>query len=327
MEYLRKFFAHNLLIKSISFVLALVLWAYVVGEETQEVQKMVSLEVIVPEDKTVVSQSTDAVRVTVRGTRSGLDLLDSRPLTCRYTVGEGATTGQFVFEITRRSIRKPTGIRVVGISPSVVTVVLDELVTRRLPIKVSLKGTPAEGYQVFDERISLNPNAVLITGPQEALSKLEYVRTRPISLVGQSRPFFRQVGIKPIQGERRTVDTLVDVIIPIEPVLERQTLQKVKVQVLSSGRGLLHARVEPEVVDLSIAGAKKQVEKIEAGSLLAYVDVGEFKRGKYELPVQVILPPLVQLVSKTLTVQVILGEDLTSSILKPAIETDHLSGR
>jgi len=203
MNRLRAFLAHNLLIKFISLILSVMLWAYVVAEETQEIQRNVELEILVPETMTVVSTSHDTVVATLRGTRSALDLLEANPVKGFYPVGDKVPAGQFVFEVTRRHIRTPNGVKVVGINPSVLTAVLDKLVTRRLPVKVDLVGHPAEGFKVAEERIHVNPNAALITGPEQVLSKLEYVLTQPLSSVGQTRPGATRPGVFRYWARRR----------------------------------------------------------------------------------------------------------------------------
>ena len=58
---------------------------------------------------------------------------------------------------------------------------------------------------------------------------------------------------------------------------------------------------------------------------MAYVDVSNFKKGRYELPLKLELPPNVSLVSEQPVITVTLGEDLAGPLLAPtagAVEPD-----
>ncbi|MBI2870433.1 MAG: hypothetical protein HYY14_01855 [Candidatus Omnitrophica bacterium] len=313
MNPLPSFFRHNVLLKGISLALAIVVWAYIVGEQTQETEVTVPLQIKLPEDRTLVSQTHDALFVAIRGSRSAIDRADARPVTCVYSIGKEAPVGQYVFEITRDHFRTPPGVWIVSVKPSVVTVELDRLITKRLPVKARLYGKPAEGYQVPGDKVRVNPDAVLVTGPEGVLNKLEHVLTQDVSVVGQTRPFFRQVELEPIPGEKkREEEVLVDVTVPVEPVVLRETLKEIPVRVLASGRSALLAQADPEKVDLVVSGSEKAIQDLRANGLLAYVEVVGLQKGRYELPLKLVLPPEVTLISNLPVITVTRGQDLAA---------------
>ena len=75
------------------------------------------------------------------------------------------------------------------------------VIVKRLPVQVNLKGTPNRRFKVAVERIKVSPSECVITGPLELIEKLSFVTTEPIGVNGISRSINRKkISIKSIPG-------------------------------------------------------------------------------------------------------------------------------
>lgn len=304
---IRKWFLHNLGLKAFSLILAVLLWFYITGEQVEELKKVVPLRIDIPQGMTIVSTQTDSLDVVFRGPGNLISLLSSSEIMAHHVISDVEEPGEYTFTISPEEISIPRGIKVSVIEPPQVRVRLDRLITRRLPIRVDIEGEPATGFQVQVDKVSVTPNVSLVTGPESILKKLAYIRTVPIDVVGRTRTFVKKAALEPITGQKpMKEDDLIEVTIPIVESFVEKCIEGVDVKVLKDASSLWVSKVSPSKVDLTLSGPGVSLEELTAADIPVFLDVGSLEAGKHELPLKVILPEDITLISDIPAVEVVL---------------------
>jgi YbbR domain-containing protein len=194
---------HNLGLKVLALLLAMLLWIVVLGEQKVDVTVNVPLNLEVPPNLFMVNLPTDTLEVQLRGPKTLVTSLPPREISLgELPVKLGA--GDNMIPIREDLIRVPRGIRVVDVSPRRVRVVLDTATEREVEISPRIEGNPPEGFVV--RRVTAIPPRVRMFGPTSELERLTRVRTLPINLAGHSTSFSTRVLLEPVGRQVRVED-------------------------------------------------------------------------------------------------------------------------
>lgn len=189
----------NLGYKLLALGIALLLWGLSHGTVTVERGFDLPLEFVgVPADLVVTDQSSDAVNVRVRGSRSAIRSLSGADLSYRVDLA-GAKVGTTEREVDPASqLELPRGVRIVSRSPSSLDIALEPFGSRTVQVRPDLEGEPAEGYEV--KSWSVEPPQVRIAGARREVFRLSEVMTEAIDLSGATASLERSV--RPAVGGR-----------------------------------------------------------------------------------------------------------------------------
>lgn len=172
----------------LALVAASVLWYVLSGQRSENTSVRgvrASLTLVnLPRDLVLTSTVPDTVALQLRGPLSRaldsssmievlLDLSDARPGTSTWTIDENA-------------IRLPPQVEVVSVEPATITVDLERLQTRYVPVRPLLEGVPAPGFEI--QSVTSNPQQLMVQGPASRLDPLESVETTPVSVEGATGP-------------------------------------------------------------------------------------------------------------------------------------------
>ena len=298
---MKNWLVHNWGLKIISLVLAIGTWYYAVGEENIEVMRVIPLRIQMSSKQMTVSEiSTKVVQVTLSAPRALIVNLASQDIQAVHKIGpEIKTAGEYSFRLEPSEISLPGfQIRVVKIAPEIMTVKVDELIIQKLEIEPDFVGEPAVGYKLLADELRMDPNAILTQGPKGVLEKMKSAKTEPIDLVGRIRSFHRTVEVKLPPSVKPMSESLVNVYIPIREEFSEKEFKDVPVRILRSPAASGIVDLNPDKVTLVLRGSKLYLEKLVPGSLLAYVDLADLKKGDYDRPLQVVLPENVSLKDK-----------------------------
>jgi YbbR domain-containing protein len=201
---MRTWLLDNLGLKVLSIILAIFLWAVVVGEQKVEVAMNIPLEIGgLPRNLAMVNEPTDTLEVHVRGPRTLVSTLSPGEV-----VLEGLprkfVEGENLIPIRPDMVRVPRGIEVVEVAPQRVRVILDAIVEREVEVTPRLEGTPAKGYAV--KRVTSSPPRIRMAGPRSDLRRLTRIFTVPISLDGHSASFSTRAMLEPAGRQVRALD-------------------------------------------------------------------------------------------------------------------------
>lgn len=170
----------NWLLKLVSLTLAIMLWYFIVGEDQVDMNIRVPIEILnLPPNLTISNQPKKDIEVAVRGPKSMVQDLRNRTIT-RPVDLSGAKPGTIIIKNDENSIPLPRGVSVQRVQPTNITLLLDELVQKRFPIAPVTEGEPARGYVL--EKIYLDPDHLIISGPRAILDNADSLKTYVIDL-------------------------------------------------------------------------------------------------------------------------------------------------
>ena len=102
-----------------------------------------------------------------------------------------------------------------GTLPSVIT---KEYIAKSVPVHVDLLGNPPRGFEVQKSGIIVDPEKVMIIGPENLIGPIDYLETQPIYIVRRGGTVRVRVGLKITKAVKGMDQQMVDVVIPIERI-------------------------------------------------------------------------------------------------------------
>lgn len=181
----------------------------------------------------------------------------------------------------------PKGFRIENIIPPVLTLKVENLMTKRVPIMVSVSGKPAAGY-IFVNAVA-KPSSTIVTGPESLLEHMDKVMTKPIDINGFSEYQKKEIALD--LAEMLTVKAPSD-LFRAEIFIEKKMANKAFRQIPVEGRDSSYPySIAPEVIDIEISGPVKILERLHGEkNIKAYVDLKDLEPGVYVRPAIIALP-------------------------------------
>ncbi|HEY7510780.1 MAG TPA: CdaR family protein [Vicinamibacteria bacterium] len=271
----------NLPLKLVSLGLAVLLW-FVIGEKTSERGLSVPVELQnVPRELELLGEPTNVVDVRVRAAPSVIQRLTPGDVSARIDLS-GVREGEHIVHLTGDDIRVPFGVRVVKITPSIITMAFERTLTKTVPIRPRLLGRPSPGYEVAE--VTAEPPEVRVSGPKSRVQEMESAYTEPVSLDGASSTVVDTVNlglddpVLRIQGSPR-----VRVTARIREVQETRAIDGVEVEVRG---GTLP--VTPPRVRVVLTGPASALARVKPAEVRAYVEAARAKNGVAPVAVEMV---------------------------------------
>ena len=293
--------------KLISLLFAIFLWYFVSSEDRVDMNVQIPVEIVnLPRDLIISNQYKTMLDVTVSGPR-GLIRKISQGITRSVDLSK-ATPGNTVIANETDSLQVPRGITVLRINPTHITLVLDRLIKKELPVKAVTQGKLPEVYELA--AITMQPERLEIAGPQNILGRETALQTTPIDLFDLTASTSKQVALD-LRPEVADLigDPMVTAKIEIKDKLIEKEINKIEI----TPTGLLQdqsAKVSPSRLAVKalmpMALAKKQGKKLD-DLFTATVNLEGQSPGAHEVKPMVKAPPEV-------TIQEITPEAVTVEV-------------
>lgn len=274
----------NFGLKVLSIGLATLLWGVVAGQREAERSLRVPLEYRnIPSELEMLGEPASLVDVRVRGSSGVLGELRGADLVAVLDL-RTARPGRRLFHLLPDDIDVPTGVKVLQVTPSTLSLTFEASASRTVPVIPDVDGDPAPGFVVG--RVTTVPPTVEVVGPLSAVQKITEATTEPVEISGATGPVRDTVTIglpDSIARLRNPQSGTVTVQIVRAPV--ERTLEGVPVAVrgLAAGR---RATLKPVQVTATVRGSSEAVAGLTAGSLEVYADLSGLAPGRYNLPVR-----------------------------------------
>ncbi len=182
LNFLRRFFLHNIWLKLMSLGLAVILWFLVARDPVAVVAVDVPIEFSgIPDNLEISSEVVPRSQIRLRGPEHVIRGMQAADVYAQVDLS-GIRPGERVFNLTSNQIHKPAELEIVQVLPSQFHIAFDQRVTRQVPIQPRVVGTFADGYQVG--QISVDPATVTISGPKKHVDAVEAAITDPIDISG-----------------------------------------------------------------------------------------------------------------------------------------------
>lgn len=312
---MRRFGDGRVLYGLLSLGIATVMWLYVAIGQNPQVERPMNVDLHVRGLSTtqVVVQAPSRVQVRVQGPRSAVAALTPSLLDAFVDLS-GLRPGEHRVPVY---VLTPPDVRVLDRSPAEALVVLDTLIERRLPVEVSLTGTPPEGVTLGQPRVA--PDHVVISGPASQVDEVRHVLvTLDTTQLRQQVVTSLPVHLEDVNGQEvrgLTVDpSVVEAALPVREGVITKVVPIVPTIVGTPRAPLTVTGIttNPATVTLTGSGALlKDVHSVTTAS----VDVGRASRDLARRAA-LVLPPGVSAPVREVTVVVRIGRTLLSTILR-----------
>jgi YbbR domain-containing protein len=290
---LKYFATHNWVQKLVSILMAVGIWYYVNSLElTENTLNLPIAFMNLPPDMVLVNSSDTIAELSVSARKNIIKnnslLKEINP----YVDLTNARIGEYEYKISI-NITNPDLQFQVNLKKQYVTLKIDRLEIKNLPIKPKIIGQVSEGFVM--ESIILNTNEAAVHGASEAFKDLQYIETGPIDISGITNSIEKIVKLTLPASITEVKPSEVLVVVQIqEKRLTREEVFPVKLNNLSPG----YSTPQPPQVLLILnipgsllSGYKEKISiSVDCSSVNA--------PGAYTFPLEIDAPKGVQIVNK-----------------------------
>jgi len=258
----------NIQLKILAIIFAMVLWFHVATNQRYDLEILYTIKYVnVPDKLALVERPVDEVAVMLRGSGKGLMRLMWGDRNWPLDLSRAKVGGQ---KVALHAEQVPfygiADLEVLGLlDGDTLTVILDSLGQKVVPIRSSVQIEPTEGFILADAPI-LTPDSSVIIGPRKNLEQIHEVWTRPELIVKVDGPVERLLPVlTPTLFGVTTGVQQIRLYHKIEPYLTR-TFESVPVRV----EGQLDSdefEISPNRVFVEVAGPQSAVVQLVVDSI------------------------------------------------------------
>lgn len=201
-RFLRNLVLRNVGFKVVALIVALVLWFGVKADRQTEVRYPVPLEMQpARDDETILTPLPETVDVVFSGTGKELLRLGEQHYRVRKVIEPGPAGPRRV-KLDPSNVLESGNldVRPIAVEPGVLTLTLDRVVSKRVPLRPLGRLEPADGYEVEGE-IRFEPPNVTLIGARTILKQID------------SLP----VDLRRLRGSRGSIPRAISLTIPEYP--------------------------------------------------------------------------------------------------------------
>jgi YbbR-like protein len=257
-------------LKLTSLALSVLLWLVASAEEPASGLLKVAVQVQPPGGRVIV-RAPEQLRATVVGPRRDLLKLAAEPLILTRLLPDTLTADSVQLEFAPLDLVLPHGVtaRVQDIEPRRVTVELDPVIQRQVPVHPVVVVAPDSGFELVGG-IGVAPARVRVTGSREAVDQVDSVATLALSVRRADGPSQERVAIDTgALGPVQVMPARVTVSINVQASGER-SLADVPVQLPVARMG--GRRPSPELVTVRLHGPRSRLSLLSADSIAVVLD-------------------------------------------------------
>jgi YbbR domain-containing protein len=298
----------NIWLKFLSICIATLLWLVVAGDRVVERALRVPIEFQnLPSGLELVGEPPDTVDVRLRASSGTLSRLQAGDLSAVIDL-RNARPGRRLFHLTSPDINVPYGVEVMQITPATLPIAFENSAVRVVPIRPSVEGRPAQGYEVAS--VTAVPPTIEVIGPESVLRELDEAMTEPISVADASRPIREVVTVGVADPVVRLRSPQVaEVTVQIVLGSSTRTFSNIPIQIRNLDNGL-RGRITPPTVSAQIRGTEAAIKELTAETIDASVEASGLAPGTHQLVVRV-------RAAQGLTIERVEPEEVRLRVTKP----------
>jgi YbbR domain-containing protein len=258
----------NVGLKLLSVAVAVLLWLVVSGDPVVERTLRVGLELQrTPDGLELVGAVPETVSVRLRGRASELSGLGPADVSV-VAVSLKKQPGRRLFTLTSNLVTAPYGLEVMQVTPATLTLAFEPRVTRVVPVRPQIEGTPVPGHGVTN--VSVTPSQVRIEGPESAVGSLTEVATEPVSVERATTLVREAVALELPESGVRLVDGTGTAVVTV--TVSADTTERTITGVPIAVRGLASGVALPATAAVTVQGASDVVLALTPADILLYVE-------------------------------------------------------
>jgi YbbR domain-containing protein len=178
---LKSFVSTNPMLKIMSLIIASMLWFFVVSQGRSVIVMDIPVGFKnIPHDLEVID-GAKTVSLSIEGHERLLQKLRQGDVSVSIDLGR-VKKGNIFFPLTIDNVMLPNTLTVTDISPQTVKLKIEARVTKRVPVRTLIVGSPAPGFTI--KGINVVPGEIEIKGAESILSKIYSIKTEPVDITG-----------------------------------------------------------------------------------------------------------------------------------------------
>lgn len=191
---MRRFLTKNKGLKITAVLTAITLWFFITSRSQSEIQIEVPLELKnIPADLETQSLTTTSVNITLRGQESRLKNLKALSDVRAYIDLSSAKKGKETYALNNKNVKLPHAAALIKISPSTVTVVLEEIAAKNVIVQPVITGSPKKGFVLSGAAV--NPMNIDIKGSKTTIEKIQSIKTEKIDIGNADKTILKNIGL------------------------------------------------------------------------------------------------------------------------------------
>ena len=181
-DFFQRYVLHNLALKLIALVCAVLLWSAVSREPVVETAYSVPVELHqVPTNLEITTSGIPLAQVRLRGPERRIRQLAAADVHPIISLA-GSGSGEHTYDLTASQVRVPYGIDVVQVTPSQIRIGFDRSLVRQIEIHPRITGQFEKGSGVLS--VTADPPTITVVGPQAHVQAASLAITDPIDATG-----------------------------------------------------------------------------------------------------------------------------------------------
>jgi YbbR domain-containing protein len=270
-RWLRALFLEDWTLKALALLITLGLWYAVTTQRAPATKRLhdVPLEFLLPDNVDIGNDPLDKVDVMLEGSQDKLAVLTSRDLVAQVDV-TSLQPGDRNPRLTEKNVlmELPEGVRILEITPRSLTLHLETVVEREVPVEARFEGEPPPGFARGAAQVT--PERIRVRGPQSHVAAVERAFTETISLAGRREPLaLPQVAVDIPDHKVVPLDATVSVRVEIGEEQKEQRFTNVAVRPESG------SAVSPDTASVTLRGPRSVVEALRPEDVRLVVAPGE----------------------------------------------------
>lgn len=251
----------NWKLKLAAFALALLLWVFVSADKVTSAWISTPVELQLRDPDWELAGDSLPGEVQVRFSGPGRELwelaLEKPRLVLRISSVQSPTR---LYGLDPGMVTIPGGlggVRALDVRPGSLRLRFERVASKEVPVRIAISRGPRVAY-VLRDSLGIEPATVTISGPTQAVARVQSITTRPLDLSGLDSAFVlrARLDLSSVPGLRATPDE-VEVNGSIERVVER-TVGRVPLEVPAG------TRAEPATVELRLSGTRRALQTVDS---------------------------------------------------------------
>ena len=294
-----KIFRRNWPVKLVCFVLAVFIYFFYRSATIQGKTLVISLDVS-SQGITLPAQNIPKhMKVALKGRPEDIARITEKNITALVNLDYYTEEGKFkvpVDIILAPEIMEIEPLEVTA-DKSFLEINIVKKARKQLPVEAEIQGTPAAGYEITD--IAISPSTVGVSGAKSILDAMVEVSTDEISVDEKRTSFSQNIGIHHESQLISYDDKTVTVTVTIQPITSSRRFVYQTIY-LYGVNPLFEAKADPERITFTLTGNQNQLEAFVPELHTVRMNCSAItKPGTYEVPIEVVLPNGIRLVSQS----------------------------
>ncbi|HYB91788.1 MAG TPA: CdaR family protein [Candidatus Binataceae bacterium] len=289
----RKRLARNAALRIISLLIAAGLWMFVNASQHGTLENLpvpISYRSL-PAGSVIMNTPPDFVKIDVAGPKTLLSLLQPERLTVRLDLA-GVAQGQTEIKL-RPSMFNVGRTTVTRVSPAEISLDIDRVVGREVPVHLNVDGQVATGYQINGAEVT--PATLVVSGPSRYVAPIARIETEPLSVKGLAAGLSREVAVVAPPEPVRLSAAQVEVRVAVAERIAEKEFRGVDVEVRDTEYKF---KIDPARATITIRGPATRLSNFDPRGMV-YVDAKDGTPGLRDTPLKVDLPAGMDLVRQS----------------------------